>query len=140
MIEVKEAWIFPVNLLLILLFVIKCIAGYKKGLIRSALSFFMCIASFYLAWLISRVLGKYVEIVPIDFGILNETALAKATSQFVNGCCWFVILVIVIRILFYAIDFFFKSARKVSFLRGFDSIGGGLFGILEATVWSLIIK
>ncbi len=137
MIKVSESWVLPFNIILVALIVLLFYFGYKKGFVRSLLSLVVTVVSFYVSYLLSDILAKYISLWPVNLGVLEHTVFESATRHFINRICWFVLLFIVIRIAFIFIDLFFKSIKQLPVLKEVDSILGGLLSSLESFIFIL---
>lgn len=137
MIKVSESWVLPFNIILVALIVLLFYFGYKKGFVRSLLSLVITVVSFYVSYLLSDILAKYISLWPVNLGVLEHTVFESATRHFINRICWFVLLFIVIRIAFIFIDLFFKSIKQLPVLKEVDSILGGLLSSLESFIFIL---
>ncbi|MCR4951230.1 MAG: CvpA family protein [Solobacterium sp.] len=138
MFTVTNSWIWPVNIGLVVVFAIFIAVGWKKGIIRMAISVIGSIASFYIAWALSSVLGKYFRLWPKDWAVLQNTSFAEAAEQFLNQICWFLLLFLILRVVFVFLDIAAKNTQKLPVVGTFSSLLGSAASVIEAAVITMV--
>lgn len=135
----SESWVPILNVIVCVLFVVCFVRGWRHGLIRMLLSLVSMIASLYLAWVLSPNLGKTVSLWPKNMTPMQDTLFASNVYEVINHIAWFFVLFIVLRIVFFVLDKISKGMMHVPVLKEFMGILGGVLGILEAVIWSVLL-
>ncbi len=135
MITITDKYYSFINIAIILMFIFFFIIGYKRGFIRSIISLVFSIITLYLAWSFSSILAKHFPFWPVNLYALHNTPMEEAAKHLMNQFSWFIVLTIIIRFIFLFINYVLKSVKKIPVIKGIDSIGGGLFGLIETCFW-----
>lgn len=139
MITISENYYLYINILVLLFLALFFFLGYKRGLVRSVISMLFSILSFYIAWMVASVLCKFFPIWPVNIYAIQGTPFEDAAKQIMNQFSWFIVLVILLRLLFLFISYLLKSIKKIPVIKNFDELGGGIFGLIEAFFWIFFI-
>ena len=70
---------------------------------------------------------------------MQTTPLAGVVYDFTNKGFWFLLFLLITRFAFIAIDQLLKGVGKIPLLKQISEILGGVVGLAEGAVWSLII-
>lgn len=140
MFEVNQSWRTPVNLIVLVIFILCIFRGWKKGLFRSVLSLVSMFLSIWLAWHTKEIFSSRFAILP-DTG-MREMKLSgmDAIYDFFNGILWFAILFVIFRILFFLLDRVLKKLHSIPGVRQVSGILGGIFGGVQAIIWCLLFS
>lgn len=129
-----------------ILVLILCIQGYRKGLLRSILSFVSTIACYYIAWVVSSSLSTYFPIIQLemitsyfDNTLLQMTSLSNSLHTLINRIIWFIIMFFVLKILCLFLDRILKQLHDIPVIHGISGLLGIVFGLTESIVWIIIL-
>lgn len=139
MFTATENWVPILNGIVCVLFAACFIRGWRHGLICMLLSLVSMIASLYLAWVLSPNLGKTVSLWPKSMTPMQDTLFASAVYEVINHIAWFFALFIALRIVFFILDKISKGMMHIPGLKEVMGILGGILGILEAVIWSILL-
>lgn len=139
---VKESAYLYINIAVILLYVSFVILGYIKGLFYELISLVYTGVSLFIAWLISPVFAELFPIVKMgeiydEGSILNNIV---NVNPLINTALYFLIVFIVLKIAYIIISLVVKSFNKLPVLGTFNKILGAIFGIINATLITLLIS
>ncbi|MBR2067814.1 MAG: CvpA family protein [Solobacterium sp.] len=140
MFAINESWFMYINIAILIMTIVFVFLGYKKGFVRSIVSLFTSLIAMYVAWLFSGILAEHLPIWPVNIHALNGTALAEAARRYINEIFWFVVLVILVRILLTFVNYLLKSLKDIPLIGKFDSLLGGVFGVVESCIWIFILS
>lgn len=140
MFEINEQWFLPVNFIILLLFIFKFMAGYKKGFLRMIVSLFFMILSYFASWILCGVLGQYIRIWPEKWNIMEETMFSVPANRFLNEVCWFILLLVFFRIISAVIDHMIRALQKVPVIHEVSALAGGAFGLVESVIYVLVFS
>ncbi len=137
MFQVAENWLMPVNIGVVLLFIICIIIGAKKGFLLMIVSMAGTVVSFFGAWFLGGILADYIRLWPRKWAILQNTPIAAASWQFMNQICWFLTLFVILRLIFEFINMICRGLQDIPFIKEVSAFLGGVVGIAEAMVFVL---
>lgn len=140
MFEVSQDWLMPVNIGVILIFLIFILWGAKKGFLLMIVSLIGTAASFFGAWFFGGILADYIRLWPRQWAMLQNTPIAAASWQFMNQICWFLTLFVVFRIIFGFITMICKGLQDVPLIKQISVILGGALGAAEAMLFVLVFS
>lgn len=140
MFEVAENWLMPVNIGVILVFLLFILLGAKKGFLLMIVSLAGTAASFFGAWFLGGILADYIRLWPRKWALLQNTPIAAASWQFMNQICWFLTLFIVLRIICGFITMICRGLQDVPFIKQISIVLGGALGAAEAMLFILVIS
>lgn len=140
MFEVAENWLMPVNIAVILIFLVLILYGAKKGFLLMIVSLIGTAASFFGAWFFGGILADYIRLWPRKWAVLQNTPIAAASWQFMNQICWFLTLFIVFRIIFGFITMICRGLQDVPLLKQISVVLGGALGAAEAMMFVLVLS
>jgi len=131
-----------INIFIAILYLFLIIIGYKKGFIYELVSLAYTAISVMISWFLAPVLGKLYPIVKLS----NTNIEAQLVSKFVNidailnTILYFIIVFVILRIFYIVLSFLLKGMNKIPVIGKFNQILGGLMGIVNATIISLVLS
>ena len=140
MVVIKEEWFMYINIAVILFIVLSVMIGYKTGFIRRTVSLFGTFVSFYGAWFLSDTFSHYISLMPKNLMPAANVIGTEALYQFLNQVCWYGVLFLVIKFLFFLLDLIIKSVQRISVVKTLSGILGSILGFLESIVLILILN
>jgi hypothetical protein len=96
--------------------------------------------SFIGAWFFAGILADYVRLWPREWAVLQNTAIAAASWQFMNHICWFLVLFLILRIIFIFVEGICSRLQDISFLKELFTALGGFVGVAEAMMFVLVLS
>jgi uncharacterized membrane protein required for colicin V production len=138
MVVIKEEWFMYINIAVILFIVLSVMIGYKTGFIRRTVSLFGTFVSFYGAWFLSDTFSHYISLMPKNLMPAANVIGTEALYQFLNQVCWYGVLFLVIKFLFFLLDLIIKSVQRISVVKTLSGILGSILGFLESIVLILV--
>ena len=127
MVVIKEEWFMYISIGVIVFMLLNIMIGYKTGFIRRTISLFGSFVAFYGAWFLSDTFSHYISLLPKNLVPLAAQIGAEALYQFLNQVCWYGVLFLAFKFLFFLLDLIIKSVQRVPVIRTFSSILGGSF-------------
>jgi len=128
------------NSIVVFLFLFFVITGYSRGLIHQLLDLVGLLAGFILAWLLSPIMADVAPIVGTGWDVFNQPIIGELLYKLSNTIVWFlVILAIVSLVISLVLKPFMKFIHKVPIARTVNRLLGGIYGLLPATVWSVLL-
>ncbi|MBQ7994341.1 MAG: CvpA family protein [Solobacterium sp.] len=140
MFTVTENWYMPINIGLVVVFLLFILIGAKKGFLLMIVSMFGTIISLIGSWFFAGILADYIRLWPRKWAILQNTALAAASWQFMNHICWFLTLFLVLRLIFIFIEMICRGLQDVPFIKEISIALGGALGAAEAMLFVLVFS
>ena len=128
-----------INVLIVLFFILMFINGVKKGFLFQLANMLGLLLALYISFYVSPVIADYIDIWPkninnVEYQILN-TLFYKPLNKF----AWFIILFVVVSLIFMFIKPAIKFLQNIPILKQFNQFIGGIFGLLIANIWVLVI-
>lgn len=127
-----EAWNRWINIGVIVLMIAEIYNGAKKGALRQILSWLATVATYWLAWILCVPFGSHFPL------------LKKTLPGFANSIVWFILFVIIFRLLF---AWLLKLVRKLQRLTGikqlsrfFGAVIGALIGVLWCCFFAFVLR
>ena len=139
---IPDMYIYVIDALIVFLYVIMIISGYKKGFLFELISVFYNIASIIVAWLLCPVLA-------VEFPLISMEALSNdliVISHFINlgplinSFVYFILIFLVLRIIYVLIGLLTKSVNSFPVIGFFNKLCGALMGILNATIIVMMLS
>lgn len=138
---VISAEIFPIINIGCLIFILICILiGIKRGFLLQLANLAGMIASLIFAFMFAPVLAKQIRLFPfslIDFGydFLNELIY-----PYINQLAWFVVIVLLIKIVILILKPLIKMVQKLPVLKQCNELFGGILGGVQALLWIMVLS
>lgn len=139
MFTVDEKWIPIINAITAGIFLLCFFRGWKKGVLRMLISLLGTIISLFGAWYLSPSIAKSFSLWPTSMTPLQDTLFASQVYGLFNRIACFFLLFILFRILFAVLDKIFKGLMKMPGFKQIMEILGGLLGIVEGVIWSMLL-
>ena len=140
MFTVAENWYLPINIAVVVAFLLFILIGAKKGFLLMIVSLLGTAVSFIGAWFFAGILADYIRLWPRSWAILQNTKLAAASWQFMNHICWFLTLFLVLRIITGFITMICRGLQDVPIIKQISVILGGALGAAEAMLFVLVFS
>lgn len=136
-----SAEIFPIINIGCLIFLLICILiGIKRGFLLQLANLAGMIVSFIFAFMFAPILAKQIRLFPsslIDFGydFLNELIY-----PYINQLAWFVVIVVLIKIVILILKPIIKMVQKLPVLKQCNELFGGILGGVQALLWIMVLS
>lgn len=130
---IPENLYFLVDIFVILVMIVCLIVGFKKGFLYQLADLFSFVIAFIIAWLLGPILAEHVKIFTAD-----ETLLDAIVEPLINNLLWFVIVIIIVKLIFAIILPVFKTIKAVPILGSVNAIGGLVTGAINGFIWITI--
>lgn len=118
------------------------IIGYKKGFLFELVSLLYTAASVAISWFIAPILASSYPIIVLSN--VNEEAelLSKLINidAITNTIIYFVLIFLILKAIYIVIAFILKGMNKIPVIGKFNKILGGLFGIVNATIVTIMLS
>ena len=140
MITINTEWIGYINILVIVLYAVCILRGAKKGVFVQILSSLGLIVSFLGAWRYCRFASTYYDLWPKDLVPMSQIPdLAKDMYSHLNQIIWFVLLLVIFRLLFMILEKLCSGLSGLPVIKEISSLLGAGLGAVSATIWVLVI-
>lgn len=139
--NIPDYWFIVINILIVALYLFLMWRAYKKGFLYELFNFIGFIFAFLFAWFIAPILAEQFPL--IASGTINDLAdelLVGIALPICNTLIWFIIILVVVRVILAIILSLFKAVSKIPVLGFFNRLLGTFFGIVNATIWVMIIS
>ncbi|MFV0479722.1 MAG: CvpA family protein [Anaerorhabdus sp.] len=136
----NQVMLFFVGLAVIGFYVIMFIKGYRKGFIAQLISLLGLFLALYIGWAISPILATHFSILPASAIPLAGTSIASYIQHYLDKIIWFVIVVIVLKIILAFIVLpLVKAIQKLPIIKQLNGLLGCVFSVVISTIWILIL-
>ena len=125
-----------INLLIILIVIINIFLGYKKGLMYQVLTLLSFIGAFLVAYLLSPIFSEHIAL----FKTQNDLIFETLTTHFLNNLVWFILILIVAKLIFSLIIQISKVVSKLPLIGFANKILGALFGLINGAIWIILFS
>lgn len=132
--------IFVTNICVIAFYTIMFFLGYKKGFLLQLLDLIGLLIAIYIAWLFAPVLATYFEICPQSLMPLQDTIFGSAISVYINQGLWFLIILIVVKLVLLIVRPLVKAIQRIPVLKQLNGLLGAIFSFVSSTVWIIVIS
>ncbi len=139
MIVIPADWIKPIDIGLIIVYIVFLYLGAKKGFFLQIVSTAGTALSALISWRYCSVADDFFRLWPKDLTPVNGTFLADAFAGFMNEAVWFLLLFAVLRIIFLLIERLVSGLQDLPLVREISTLLGAALGAAAATVWVLVI-
>ena len=130
---ISSSYFIYVNLVLLVLYLIALVVGYKNGLILQIVDLLFNIIALFIAYFVSPILAAHFPLVKLD-----EVYTALNLNTLIDMLIYIVIVFVVLKILYLIIKPLFASVSKIPLLGFINRIGGALIGVVNATIIVLL--
>ena len=130
---ISSTYFIYINLVLLVLYLIGLIIGYKNGLILQIIDLLFNIIALFIAYFISPILASHFPLVKLD-----EVYTALNLNALIDMLIYIVIVFVLLKILYMIIKPFFAFVSNIPLLGIINRIGGALMGVINATIIVLL--
>ena len=123
-----------VDILIVAIVALCLYIGFKKGFIYQLADLLSFVIAFIVAWFLGPLLAEHIK-----FYNLEDSLLEAMAQPLINNLIWFVIIVIIVKIIFAFILPLFKAIRIVPVLGSINAIGGLVTGLINGFIWVSIL-
>ncbi len=122
-----------VDIFVILIFVICLIVGYKKGFLYQLMDLLSFVIAFIAAWFLGPILAEHIKIY-----VANDTLMDAIIQPLFNNLIWFLVVLLVVKIVFAVILPLFKAIKAVPIIGSVNAVGGLITGAINGFIWITI--
>lgn len=126
--NISSDYFLYINIILVLIYIIFAIIGYKNGLMVQIIDLIFNILAIFAAYFISPILANHFPLVTME-----EIYTKLNINRIIDTLIYCVIVYVILRIFYIFIKPVFKSVSKVPLIGFLNKIGGFLLGIVNAT-------
>ena len=130
---ISSSYFIYVNLVLLVLYLIALVVGYKNGLILQIVDLLFNIIALFIAYFVSPILAAHFPLVKLD-----EVYTALNLNTLIDMLIYIVIVFVALKILYLIIKPLFASVSKIPLLGFINRIGGALIGVVNVTIIVLL--
>ena len=130
---ISSSYFIYINLVLLVLYLIGLIVGFKNGLILQIVDLLFNVIALFIAYFVSPILAAHFPLVKLD-----EVYTALNLNTLIDMLIYIVIVFVILKILYLIIKPLFASVSKIPLLGFINRIGGALMGIVNATIIVLL--
>ena len=140
--SIPNSYFIYINIFIGLIYLIFILIGYKKGFLFELVSLVYTAASAAIAWFLAPVFAGMFPIVILS----NTNAEAELISKLVNidaisnTVIYFVLVFLIFKLFYLFIAFVLKGMNKLPVIGKFNKILGGIFGIVNATIVTIMLS
>lgn len=138
MITVPKSFIQYVDAIVLIFYLVLIISGARKGFLRQLISLAGTLLSWYLSWRYCDLFSSRFSLVPKSLIPEKYSFLMDLLYPSINRIAWFLLLMLVIRIIFALLEQLFRGLEKLPLLKQVSMALGGILGAIGATVWILV--
>ncbi len=122
-----------VDIFVILLFALCLFIGYKKGFLYQLADLLSFVIAFIAAWFLGPILAEHVKIY-----VANETLMDAIIQPLFNNLIWFIIVLVIVKIIFALILPLFKTIKAIPIIGSVNAVGGLITGAINGFIWVTI--
>ena len=130
---ISSTYFIYINLILLVLYLIGIIVGYKNGLILQIIDLLFNVVALFIAYFVSPILAAHFPLVKLD-----EVYTALNINALIDMLIYIVIVFIILKIIYLIIKPLFAFVSKIPLLGFINRIGGALMGVVNATIIVLL--
>ena len=129
------------NIFLTMVSAIFLFLAYRKGFVRQLLDLASLIASYVLSGILCPYVAQSLPLYHVDTSI---KLVDEITTSVINSVMWFVILIILFRIIYWILCFVTKNTIKIKTLSWLNRIFGLALGIIKVfmilSLFTVVLK
>ena len=129
-------FVIAVNILVGIIYIVSLVTAYKHGFVYEALNLLLSVASLAVGWFAAPILAEQLTLIKAES---FEDVLLRSLTPFLNIGLWFLIIVLIFRLILTFIVPLFKGISKVPVIGTLNRIFGILAGALNATIWVILL-
>lgn len=126
--NISSDYFLYINIILVLIYIIFAIIGYKNGLMVQIIDLIFNFLAIFAAYFISPILASHFPLVTME-----EIYTKLNINRIIDTLIYCVIVYVILRIFYIFIKPVFKSVSKVPLIGFLNKVGGFLLGIVNAT-------
>ena len=140
--SIPNSYFIYINIFIGLIYLFFILIGYKKGFLFELVSLVYTAASAAIAWFLAPVFAGMFPIVILS----NTNTEAELISKLVNidaisnTVIYFVLVFLLLKLFYLFIAFVLKGMNKLPVIGKFNKILGGIFGIINATIVTIMLS
>ncbi|GEM_PF-1412404 len=135
--KIPENLFLYINIIIGVIYLINIIEAVSKGLLYEVVKLAFNVLGIYLSYRFALLMAENYPLFNIDLGILEGLVDANGIG---NTIIWFIILLVVFKILMMIILPLLKFLSKVPVLGFINRIGGLIFGLINATIIVMLLS
>ena len=136
---ISESFFPLISVILLGFYILMFFLGYRKGIVRALIDLVGTIAAVWLSWTIAPVFSDFAHLWPREWTPLQDTAMAGAVYQFANEVFLFLLVFILLKVVIALIEYIARGIEVLPGIHMLSGILGGVFQIVVAVVWTLIL-
>lgn len=140
--SIPNNYFIYINIFIALIYLIFIIIGYKKGFLFEFISLIYTAGSAILAWFLAPIFASMFPIIMLSDKNTEAELLSKLVNidAISNTIIYFVIVFLILKLLYLFIAFILKGMNKLPVIGKFNKILGGIFGIVNATIVTIMLS
>ena len=127
------------NIGLAVFYIFMMIAGYRKGFLRSVVSFCGVLLSLFLAFRYCTLANQYFQLWPTAWTPFQDTLIAGTVYQYFNEVAWFILIFAALKLIFFLLEKLITGIQNIPVISQISGVLGALLGACSATIWVLVI-
>lgn len=140
--NIPSAYFIYINVFIGIIYLILIIIGYKKGFLFELVSFAFTIVAGIVSWFVSPVLASLYPIVNLE-NLSKETELVSKIinlNALLNTAIYFILTFLVLKLFYFLLAILLKGMNKIPVIGKFNQLLGGIAGIFNATIITLVLS
>lgn len=139
---IPESYFIFISLFIVGLYIALMIIGYNKGFLYELVNLAYTALSLALAYFASPVLASMFPLFDIKNAAKDMSILVDLfnLNDILNIVAYFLIIFLLLKIIYIFISILVKSLNKIPVLGKLNKMLGSLFGIVNATIITLVIS
>lgn len=140
--NIPSVYFIYINILIGIIYLILIIIGYKKGFLFELVSFAFTIVAGLVSWFVSPVLASLYPIANLE-NLNKETELVSKIinlNALLNTAIYFILTFLVLKLFYFLLAILLKGMNKIPVIGKFNQLLGGIAGIFNATIITLVLS
>lgn len=140
--EISSSYFVYINVAVVLIYIILISIGFIKGFLYEIVSLAYTGLSILASWFLCPIFASAYPIVNVE-NLNNETALLAKfidLNPIINSIIYFVIIFLLMKVLYVVLNIILKGLNKIPVIGGINRLLGGIMGIVNATLITLILS
>lgn len=138
---IPETWFPFISGFIIALYIALIIVGYNKGLLYELVSFAYTALSMALAYFAAPVFAGLFPLFDVKQAAKDASIIVDIfnLNEVLNTVAYFLIIFLLLKVVYVFISLIVKSLNKIPVIGKVNKILGGVFGIVNATIITVVI-
>ncbi len=128
-----------INIAVVVFYLFMIFSGAKTGFLLQAVSILGLFVTIYVSNYLAPILAEYVDLWPHSWSVTEYDVINKLLYGKINYFAWFIIVFLILNVLLIILKPTLGTIQKIPVIKQINEFLGGILGVVNATVWVLLI-